>query len=190
MKIQLMSNNKYLSSKDLRYGYLANISRPYYFLIVICLIALITSCASAPSQQQDIDYSLNEDEVRELNEKILAQAQITHDPSEYLLGSGDLLEVKVFEAEELTSSVRVSSRGFITLPLIGQMMIKGLTAREAEQKIEDKYRERYIKDPHVNVFVKEHFSQRITLVGQFKNPGTYDYLSKQRLLDVIALGGD
>ena len=49
--------------------------------------------------------------------------------------------------------------------------------------------ERYIKDPHVSIFVEEHFSQRITLMGQFKNPGTYDYLSRQRLLDVMALGG-
>ena len=189
MKVQFIRNNSYLSAKELRHGYSGNIFRPSHFLIIICLIALLTSCSSTPSQQQDIDYSLNEDEVRELNEKILARAQINHDKGEYLLGSGDLLQVKVFEAEELTSTVRVSSRGFVTLPLIGQMMIKGLTARETEQKIEDKYRERYINDPHVNVFIEEHFSQRITLVGQFKNPGTYDYLSKQRLLDVIALGG-
>ncbi|MFX0090972.1 MAG: SLBB domain-containing protein, partial [Candidatus Hodarchaeota archaeon] len=51
------------------------------------------------------------------------------------------------------------------------------------------YREKYIKNPHVSVFVEEHFSQRITLIGQFKTPGTYDYLSKMRLLDVMALGG-
>jgi polysaccharide export outer membrane protein len=132
---------------------------------------------------------LNKDEVKELNEKILSLAQINHDPSEYVLGPGDLLQIKVFEAEELASSVRVSSRGFVTLPLIGQIRIKGLTAREAEQEIEDNYRGRYILDPHVSIFVAEHFSQRITLVGQFKEPGTYDYLAKQTLLDVIALGG-
>jgi len=51
------------------------------------------------------------------------------------------------------------------------------------------YREKYIKDPHVSVFVEEHFSQRVTLVGQFKSPGTYDLVSRQRLLDVMALGG-
>jgi polysaccharide export outer membrane protein len=51
------------------------------------------------------------------------------------------------------------------------------------------YRARYIKDPHVSIFVEEHFSRRITLMGQFRNPGTYDYLAKQRLLDVMALGG-
>jgi polysaccharide export outer membrane protein len=61
----------------------------------------------------------------------------------------------------------------ITLPLIETVDIKGLTAIEAEEKIEAMYRERFIKNPHVSIFVEEHISQRITLVGQFKKPGTY-----------------
>ena len=111
------------------------------------------------------------------------------DPSDYLLGSGDLLQITVFEAENLNTKARVSSRGYVTLPLLGQIKVKGHTAREAETKIETLYREKYIKDPHVSVFVEEHVSQRVTLVGQFKKPGTYDYFSQQRLLDVLALAG-
>jgi polysaccharide export outer membrane protein len=111
------------------------------------------------------------------------------DPSDYLLGSGDLLQIKVFEAEDLNTTVRVSSRGYVTLPLLGAVSVKGLSAREAEEKIENLYRADYIKDPHLSIFVEEHFSRRVTLMGQFRNPGTYDYLSKQRLLDVMALGG-
>jgi len=184
-----MLQNNLLAANERCFAFSLNISLRSFLIIIICLAAFLTSCSSTPDQNQDIDYSLYQDEVRELNEKILSLATINHDPSDYLLGPGDLLQIKVFEAEELNSSVRVSSRGFVTLPLIGQIMIKGLTAREAEQKIEDKYQERYIKDPHISIFVEEHFSQRITLVGQFKNPGTYDYLAKQMLLDVIALGG-
>jgi polysaccharide export outer membrane protein len=97
--------------------------------------------------------------------------------------------VKVFEAEGLNATVRISSRGYVTLPLLGAVLVKDLSAREAEEKIENLYRARYIKDPHVGIFVEEHFSRRVTLMGQFRNPGTYDYLSKQRLLDVMALGG-
>jgi polysaccharide export outer membrane protein len=72
---------------------------------------------------------------------------------------------------------------------LGAVSVKGLSAREAEEKIENLYRADYIKDPHLSIFVEEHFSRRVTLMGQFRNPGTYDYLSKQRLLDVMALGG-
>jgi polysaccharide biosynthesis/export protein len=128
-------------------------------------------------------------DVESLNEKLMAQAQTQVDPGDALLGPGDLLHVEVFEAEELNAKARISSRGYVTLPLLGQLEVDGLTAREAETHIEDLYRKKYIKDPHVSIFVEEHFSQRVTLVGQFNSPGTYDLVSRQRLLDVMALGG-
>jgi polysaccharide export outer membrane protein len=140
-------------------------------------------------EQSILDYTLKEDEISKMNEMILSQVQLNHRPGEYLLGEGDLLKISVFEAKELDTTVRVSSRGFITLPLINAFEVKDLTVIEAEEKIESLYKQRYIKNPHVSIFVEEHISQRITLVGQFRNPGTYDYPSKQKLLDVIALGG-
>ncbi len=166
-------------------------------LLLLMVISFLGACTSANNvsaksridEQQVIDRYLGSDEINKMNEMILAQTQMNSDPGEYLLGEGDLLRISVFEAEELNTEVRVSSRGFITLPLIETVDIKGLTAIEAEEKIETMYKERYIKNPHVSIFVEEHISQRITLVGQFNNPGTYDYPTKQRLLDTIALGG-
>ena len=128
-------------------------------------------------------------EIERFNEKLFASSDFDTDPSDYLLGPGDLLQITVFEAAELETKARVSSRGSVSLPLLGLVQVEDLTAREAEVKIEEKYREKYIKDPHVSVFVEEHFSQRISLVGEVKNPGTYDYPSKLRLLDVLALAG-
>ncbi len=160
-------------------------------------ILLLGACASTDNaatnrpakEPQLVDYSLGEDEISRMNEMILSQVQTNNNPGDYLLGEGDLLRISVFEAKELDTTVRVSSRGFITLPLIETVDVKGLTAIEAEEKIEAHYRQRYIKNPHVSIFVEEHISQRITLVGQFKNPGTFDYPNKQRLIDAIALGG-
>jgi polysaccharide biosynthesis/export protein len=166
-------------------------------LMFLIGISFLGACASTnkPSvngqakETQIVDYSLGEDEISKMNEMILSQVQMNHDPGEYLLGEGDLLRISVFEAKELDTTVRVSSRGLVTLPLIETVDVKGLTAIAAEEKIEALYQKNYIKNPHVSIFVEEHISQRITLVGQFKNPGTYDYPTKQRLLDAIALGG-
>ena len=160
----------------------------FFILNTFLFMGIFFGCV-ANQPQQNLNYSYNDDEISQINEQILASAQMQSDPSDYLLGAGDLLQINVFEAEELNAKVRVSSRGYVTLPLIGSVLVKGLSAREAEQKIEELYRERYIKNPHVGIFIEEHFSRRVTLMGQFKNPGTYDYLSKQRLLDVMALGG-
>jgi polysaccharide export outer membrane protein len=152
--------------------------------------SLLVGCASGRSGGETLPSAeLKQDEIAQFNEQLFASAQMNTDPSDYLLGAGDLLQVKVYEAEDLDTKVRVSSRGYVTLPLLGAVAVKNLSAREAEQAIENLYRVRYIKDPHVSIFVEEHFSRRVTLMGQFRNPGTYDYLSKQRLLDVMALGG-
>jgi polysaccharide export outer membrane protein len=164
-----------------------------WFLWAIGLMVcfdILTGCVSNQHVGQNLSPAqLKQDEIAEFNEQLFASARMNSDPSDYLLGSGDLLQVKVFEAEDLNTTVRVSSRGYVTLPLLGAVSVKGLTAREAEEAIENLYRTHYIKDPHISIFVEEHFSRRITLMGQFRNPGTYDYLSKQRLLDVMALGG-
>lgn len=155
---------------------------------------LLSACASNPRPTEsatviDSQLDLGNDEISAMNAIILSRVQSNSDPGDYLLGEGDLLQISVFEAKELNSTVRVSSRGLITLPLIESVDVKGLTAIEAEEKIEALYRQQYIKNPHVSIFVEEHMSQRVTLVGQFKNPGTYDYPSKLRLLNVIAMGG-
>jgi polysaccharide export outer membrane protein len=166
-------------------------------LLLLIGISFFGACASTnnppannhANNQPAVDYALGDDEISRMNEMILSQVQMNADPGEYLLGEGDLLRISVFEAKELDTTVRVSSRGLVTLPLIETVDVKGLTAIAAEEKIEKMYKEQYIKNPHVSIFVEEHISQRITLVGQFKNPGTYDYPTKQRLLDTIALGG-
>lgn len=168
---------------------------PYIFLMMLFALLTLSGCGGKKGAldgdlvQTYAADSAKKEEISQLNQQLFASAQVNVDPSDYLLGAGDLIHVTVFEAKDLESKVRVSSRGYVTLPLLGQVQVKGLSAREAEEKIEQAYREKYIKDPHVSIFVEEHFSQRVTLVGQFKNPGTYDYLSKMRLLDVMALAG-
>ena len=159
---------------------------------LVISLGILTGCVSSQSQnvsQTEPPAQLKQDEIAEFNEQLFASARGSADPSDYLLGAGDKLQIKVYEAEDLNTTVRVSSRGYVTLPLLGSVLVDGLSAREAEEMIENSYRVRYIKDPHVSIFVEEHFSRRVTLMGQFRNPGTYDYLSKQRLLDVMALGG-
>jgi polysaccharide export outer membrane protein len=160
-------------------------------LVGLCLsLGIMSGCASSQNVSPTLPPAeLKQDEIAQFNEQLFASARMNTDPSDYLLGSGDLLQIKVYEAEDLNTTVRVSSRGYVTLPLLGAVSVKDLSAREAEETIENLYRASYIKDPHVSIFVEEHFSRRVTLMGQFRNPGTYDYLSKQRLLDVMALGG-
>ena len=173
---------------EARSTYIGLSINPLGTIFIILLSLYVSGCTTSP-KPQEVNYFAKFNEISELNKKILAQAQLNSEPGEYLLGEGDLLRISVFEAEELETVERINSRGFVVLPLIDKVHLKGITAMEAEEKIEAMYKTRYIKNPHVSIFIEEQISQRVTLVGAFKNPGTYDYLSRQRLLDVIALGG-
>ena len=65
----------------------------------------------------------------------------------YRIGPGDLLELRVFEVEGLSQTVRVEEDGTITLPLLGRVMVKGLTQEEVVQKLTDLLQAKYVKNP-------------------------------------------
>ena len=127
-------------------------------------------------------------ELRAINERLFASVKSAPTLKDYVIGEGDLLQVSVFEAQDLKSEVRVGARGFISLPLLGVVEVKDLTTREAEQKIEQLYTAKYLQNPHVSIFVKEQVSGKITLMGAFKKTGTYPYLARQNLFETMALG--
>ncbi len=127
-------------------------------------------------------------ETNALNSKLLMQSGSggVSSPADYIIGPADLLEVQVFESEKLTDKVRVSSRGDITLPLLGSIKVGGLSAREAELEIENQLKqEGFIKNPHVTVFIEEYNSKLVTVVGLVEEPGNHSITGRQTLLDVL-----
>lgn len=98
-----------------------------------------------------------------------------------------MLEVSVFKVQELSKTVQVSDTGSINLPLVGEMQAGGRTAREVEQDLTKSLGAKYLQNPQVTVYVKEHNSQRITVEGAVKKPGVYPLKGTSSLLQVIAL---
>ena len=111
------------------------------------------------------------------------------DLTDYILGAGDLITISVYESTELNTETRVSSRGDVSMPLLGRVHIEGLSASEAEKKIEEALLKDYMHSAHVSLFVKERMNQQITMVGSVKQPGTFETQSRKRLLEVLALAG-
>ncbi|MGA3035445.1 MAG: polysaccharide biosynthesis/export family protein [Terracidiphilus sp.] len=108
------------------------------------------------------------------------------------IGSGDLVEVTMFENPDLSGNFRVDERGDITVPLIGSLHVEGVTAGEAAQMIERRYVEAEILQPaesHATVFIAEYATQGITVVGEVKASGVYPALGVRMLNDVITAAG-
>ena len=107
---------------------------------------------------------------------------------DYIIGPEDLIEISVYQVEELNRTARVSSSGFIKLPLVGTIKVSGLTAVEVENEISNKLQQ-YLQEPVVSVFIKEYRSQSITVLGAVKSPQVYIVTRQKFLVDLISLAG-
>jgi polysaccharide export outer membrane protein len=126
----------------------------------------------------------------ELNRKLLSQVTSGERETDLPLGSGDLIEVTVFEVPELTGlKLRIPNGGVITLPLIGALPAAGRTPNELQAAIRDRLREKYLHNPQVSLFVQEHKSQRISVIGAVRTPGVFTLTSRLRLADGLAMAG-
>jgi polysaccharide biosynthesis/export protein len=108
-------------------------------------------------------------------------------PSDYRVGPDDVLTIAVLQAPELNAATRVSATGEISVALIGSLRVEGLTAREVEQTLKDRLREKYIRDPQLTVQVTEVQSHPVTVVGSVRKPGVFQVRGTKTLLEVLSL---
>ncbi len=108
-------------------------------------------------------------------------------PGDYRIGPHDLVDISVFEAPELNRTVRVSAGGEVSLPLLGGVQAAGLTPQELERVLQELLRRRYMKDPHVGVFVREMESHPVSVFGAVTKPGVYQIRGTRTLIEVLSL---
>jgi polysaccharide export outer membrane protein len=107
------------------------------------------------------------------------------------LGVGDSIRVTVFQYPDLTTEARVSQRGTITFPLIGEVKVEGLTAAAAGTEIARRLRSgKFLINPQVNVAMTELRSRQVSVLGQVNKPGRYALdETSAKLTDILALAG-
>lgn len=109
--------------------------------------------------------------------------------ADYVIGPNDLMDVEVYGVPDLKRTVRVNSSGLVTLPLVGRVMLGGLTAQQAEEKLAAVYGEQYLQNPQISVFIREFTTQKVTVEGAVGRPGIYPFTGQITLLRTIALVG-
>jgi polysaccharide export outer membrane protein len=107
------------------------------------------------------------------------------------LGNGDLVRITVFRNPDLTTEARVSERGTILFPMIGEVPVSGLTASQAGNRIAEKLRAgRYVVNPEVTVSIAQMNSRQVSVLGNVNKPGRYPLDAVNvRLTDLIATAG-
>jgi polysaccharide export outer membrane protein len=109
--------------------------------------------------------------------------------SGYAVGPLDVLEISVFKVPELSKSIQVAPTGTINMPLVGEIPAAGRTAQQIEQDLTKRLEAKYLNNPQVTVFVREHNSQTVTVEGAVIKPGVFPIMGKLSLVQVVALAG-
>jgi polysaccharide export outer membrane protein len=119
-----------------------------------------------------------------------SQSATTPDQSAMTIGPGDLIDLSVYHVPELILKVRVDSNGVVSLPLIGDQKLAGMTVRDAQLLIARELVERQlVKKPEVSLFIEEFATQGITVYGEVATPGIYPLMGPHKLYDAVSAAG-
>lgn len=115
-----------------------------------------------------------------------AEQDATTAPSDYRIGIEDVLDISVWNHAELQRVVPVRPDGKISLPLVNDIVVVGLTPMQLRDVLTEKFAA-YLHGPDVSVVVREIHSFKISVLGNVKSPGRYELRGPSTVLEVLAL---
>ncbi len=154
-------------------------------------------CGTVPPSQVVVPPSAGTSPlITQINDALTAAALQTPAASpDYRLGSEDLLQITLYNIPQGEAGVtprqteaRVSQEGKLSLPLLGEVEVAGLTTSGLEQLLRGRY-DQYLHNPQVGVQVKEYRSQVVTVTGAVRNPVVHQLTGPKTLIDLLAVAG-
>ena len=105
----------------------------------------------------------------------------------YTLGPGDKLRVVVFGQDGISNTYIVDAGGNVSLPLIGSVPARGITTLQLSQRIAERLKQGYVREPHVTVEVESY--RPFFILGEVTTPGQYPYVADMTVETAIAIAG-
>jgi polysaccharide export outer membrane protein len=164
---------------------------------LLCLMALMTACSSAPPRTAApaARAAQQPDQLPPMpSQPAVEEAQTAPVPAsarDYIAGAGDVLRITVYQNPDLSLDARVSESGVISYPLLGQMRVGGLSIGQIETSISDGLkRGNFIKQPQVSVLVAQVRGNQVSVLGMAARPGRYPLeVNGMRMSELLALAG-
>jgi polysaccharide export outer membrane protein len=142
-----------------------------HFYVVFFIIFLF-SCSSVKNIVKNDNHSLP-DAPAGYNECLSKQVESNiaqlKSSADYVLQSGDLIDIKVFMENGMDRTLRISGGGTITFPLVGNIKIADKSVAQAEEILSAELK-KYIKNPQVSLLIKEYGNTTIYILGEVKTP--------------------
>ena len=157
-------------------------SRRDGLLGAVILTILVTACSGSPSPAIPAATTGSGAAV------VTPQGAVAETVAGYRLGPGERVRLTVFRHADLSGEFQLDGEGFLALPLVGEILGAGLTARELESAIESRLKEGgYLVNPQVSLEVLNY--RPFYIIGEVNNPGSYQYVNGMTVINAVALAG-
>ncbi len=110
------------------------------------------------------------------------------DPSAYRIGIDDELQISVWKEPDLSSAVTVRPDGMITLPLINDIRVEGLSTKDLQSLLEQKLKG-FVNEPQVTIIVHLMRSRKVYLIGSVARQGPFPLTGNMTVLQLISEAG-
>ena len=113
------------------------------------------------------------------------------EPQTYVLSPNDVVQVRVYQEDDLETKMRIGKDGTTSFPLIGVINLGGKTVAQAADLIRARLADGYLVNPQITVSVLEYAKRRFTVLGQVQKPGTYEIPNEESMtfLQAVAMAG-
>ena len=109
------------------------------------------------------------------------------DLNQYLLGTGDMVRIQVYDEKDLYLEARVSDTGTISYPFLGELKVKGMSLASLEALIISRLKGDYLINPKVSIDMIEY--RRFYVNGEIENAGGFPYQPGLTVRKAISLAG-
>jgi len=161
-------------------------------MISLALCLGFVSCAETYSSSRVIQPGPSSSESSAVvHSSAQAASTSASSPSDYRIQPLDTLQINVFNEPDLSVKTRVSTQGMINYPMLGAVLVGGLSVSEAEHLLKQRLGRDYLVHPQVSVLVDRANSRRVFILGQVRSPGAIDFSADEKLtlLQAIARAG-
>ena len=107
---------------------------------------------------------------------------------EYYVEIGDVLDIDVWRVADLSRSVPVRPDGRISMPVVGDLNVVGLTLVEVRELLTEKFAD-YVWNPQVSLSIRQFGGRKFIIMGEISSPGVYRYQQDITLIEALALAG-
>ena len=152
------------------------------FLIIVFLCFLAASSEGTENNNADLDNA----NIRIIRASDVGVEEWTFDS--YQVDVGDVLEISVWQIEDLQKKVVVRPDGKISFPLIGDVIAEGRSIESLSSEIAEKLKT-YIKNPEVSVIVSSFGGKKVIVLGEVANKGIIRFTEPIKMMEVLALSG-